>query len=87
MSEADDEGGWKFDVENLPAEDADEPAGTDEDGGEASDEDGEGEGNVAGSMVLDQPLEPGSPSMENTVFVLLGALCTVLLFLVVLGVI
>jgi hypothetical protein len=82
MSEADDEGGWKFEIEDLPQDDGEAAAGTDED-----DDEGDEEGNVAGSMVLDQPLEPGSPSMENTAFVLLGALCTVLLFLVVLGVI
>jgi hypothetical protein len=81
MSEADDEGGWKFELEDLPDEDAPDEGTAD---GEAA---GDEEGNVAGSMVVDQPLEPGSPSMENTVFVLLGALCTVLLFLVVLGVI
>ncbi|AQL42180.1 hypothetical protein BV210_05395 [Halorientalis sp. IM1011] len=79
MSEADDEdGGWKFELEDLPGEDDPE--------GDADDGEGE-EGNVAGSMVLEEPLEPGSPSLENTAFVLLGALCTVLLFLVVLGVI
>ena len=82
MSEADDEGGWKFELDDLPEDEGDESARADE--GEA--EDGE-EGNVAGSMVLDQPLEPGSPSMENTAFVLLGALCTVLFFMAVLGLI
>ncbi|WP_299264304.1 DUF7312 domain-containing protein [Halorientalis sp.] len=91
MSEADDEGGWKFDVEDLSEENGDEAAGTDEDGMETvdgdGDEDGDEAGNVAGSVVLEQPLEPGSPSMENTAFVLLGALSTVLLVLVVLGVI
>ncbi|MFB6083210.1 MAG: hypothetical protein ABEJ94_03070 [Halorientalis sp.] len=80
MSEGDDEGGWKFELEDLP----DEETPGDEAGADG-DADG-GEGNVAGSMVPDQPLEPGSPSLENTAFVLLGALCTVLLFLVVLGV-
>jgi len=81
MSEADDEdGGWKFELEDLPEDD---PEG-DADDGET--EEGE-EGNVAGAVVLEEPLEPGSPSLENTAFVLLGALCTVLLFLVVLGVI
>ncbi|WP_424019896.1 DUF7312 domain-containing protein [Halorientalis pallida] len=87
MSEADDESGWKFELEDLPEDESDGAAGADsgeDEAGEAGDGD---EGNVAGSMVLDQPLEPGSPSMENTVFVLLGALCTVLFFLMVLGVI
>jgi hypothetical protein len=86
MSEADDEGGWKFELEDLPEEDGDGSARTDEGEDEDEDEDGE-EGNVAGSMVLDQPLEPGSPSMENTAFVLLGALCTVLFFMAILGLI
>ncbi|RXK48618.1 DUF7312 domain-containing protein [Halorientalis pallida] len=84
MSGADDEGGWKFELEDLPEEGGEEAAGLDEEDGEDGDAE---EGNVAGSMVLDQPLEPGSPSMENTVFVLLGALCTVLFFMAVLGVI
>jgi hypothetical protein len=88
MSEADDEGGWKFEVGDLPAEDSDEAAGTDVDGDSGdSGADGDEEGNVAGAMVLDQPLEPGSPSLENTAFVLLGALSTILFFLLVLGVI
>lgn len=86
MSEADDEGGWKFELEDLPEDEGEAAAGPDS-GGDEDGEEGDEEGNVAGSMVLDQPLEPGSPSMENTAFVLLGALCTVLFFLAVLGVI
>ncbi|WP_336000099.1 DUF7312 domain-containing protein [Halorientalis halophila] len=84
MSEGEDDGGWKFAVEDLPDEAGDSTDGDEQPGDEEQGED-EG-GNVAGSMVLEQPLEPGSPSLENTAFVLLGALCTVVFFMLLLGI-
>jgi hypothetical protein len=54
--------------------------------GESSAEDGGG--NVAGHLGgLDDRLEPGSPTLENTLFVLVGALGTLLLFLRMAGVV
>ncbi|MGM0591018.1 MAG: DUF7312 domain-containing protein [Halobacteriota archaeon] len=46
-------------------------ADTDDTGGEATDED---------AWILEEPpIEPGSPSAENTLFVLLGAVMTLVL--------
>jgi len=85
MADGDDDG-WKFELEDLPGADdeaGDGEAGVDEAEADADDDSG---GNVAGSIGVDQELQPGSPSLENTAFVLLGALCTVLFFLVLVGV-
>jgi hypothetical protein len=62
---------WQFD----PA-DFDDP-GAD---GEAGDEDADG--NVAGSLLeLEDEIEPGTPTLEGTMFVVLGALATLLFLL------
>lgn len=93
MSEDEDE--WRFSVDELP-DDEDEPGDgyetdravkTADSSAEGADgEDDESGGNVAGQIGgLEETLEPGTPTLENAVFVLLGATATVLFFMVVAG--
>jgi len=56
-----DEEGWRFSLEDL----------------EAAAEDPEDEGNVAGILMRDEPLEKQSIDLENAIFFLVGALGTV----------
>jgi len=48
------------------------------------DDDGESEGNVAGALEPEAPVEPGTPTLENVVFATGGAILTVLVFAAVL---
>lgn len=78
MADTDDDQ-WRFSLSDLPDEDESES-----DNG--SESDGAGSGNIAGQMVgPDEDLEPGTPSLENSFFVLLGALVTLLVVLVMAG--
>ncbi|PSP74289.1 hypothetical protein BRC86_06670 [Halobacteriales archaeon QS_3_64_16] len=76
---AEDEEEWRFAVEDVgSAETAEDPAeeGQNEDRSDAEDLPGVPEG-----PEKRPPLEPGSPSLENTLFVLLGVFLT--LFMIV----
>ncbi|QLH81941.1 hypothetical protein [Halosimplex pelagicum] len=78
----DDEDGWDVTVGD---EDDDGPTvafgGTDGDDHAAGDgEDGEGGGNVAGSVTPELPVESDTPSLESAVFVAAGALLVLLVF-------
>ena len=70
---SDDDEEWKISVDDVgpPAheesEDYDEPA------------DGEADGNIAGTLGRNQPLEPGDVDFENAAFVVLGVLLVVVL--------
>jgi hypothetical protein len=88
---ADDEGderersaGERVEGGEATAEDGVTYVGTEDDGptvGIAADErDGESEGNVAGELVPEAPVEPGRPSLENVVFTTIGAILTALIF-------
>lgn len=84
---------WRYSVDDFPDDgpgvtesrangdgerDADAPA-TDADERESG-------GNVAGQIGgLDEDLEPGTPTLENAFFVVLGATATVIFFMVVAG--
>jgi len=57
---------------------------------DASDDTGEAggtddEGNVAGTLVPETPVEPGTPALENVAFATAGAVLTALVFAGVLG--
>jgi len=70
---------WRFDPADFDDSEPDAAAA-----GESEREDGseDEDGNVAGPLLdLEEELEPGTPSLEGTVFVLLGALTTVLFLL------
>jgi len=56
-------GEWRFSVTDVS---------------EPEDEDGDEEGNVAGILMRNEPLEPGSIDSENAFFFLLGSLGTIL---------
>jgi hypothetical protein len=76
---AGDEREWQFSVDEVGDDDPDGAA--DATGAGDSDETEEGS-NVAGSLLdLDEEIEPGAPTLEGTVFVVLGALATVLFLL------
>lgn len=78
----DDDDSWRFSLEDIEERQA---ADGDDDGTVEGEEPAEG-GNVAGSLSgLDEELEPQSPSLEGSFFVLLGALVTVLILLAMLG--
>ncbi|WP_458185139.1 DUF7312 domain-containing protein [Haladaptatus sp. NG-WS-4] len=62
---------WKFDVDDV---------------GEDGDASGEGDDTPTTFESMEEPVEPGSPSTENAVFVLLGVATTVFVFLRLLGV-
>ena len=69
--ESDGDDGWKFSVEDVGPQD--EPD---------SNENGDGaetDGNIAGTLDRNQPLEPGDIDLENAVFVVLGVLIVVVL--------
>ncbi|MFD1586791.1 hypothetical protein ACFR9U_07340 [Halorientalis brevis] len=84
---------WRYSVDEFPDDGPGtaerrgngegDVTGTDDDAPEQ-----ESSGNVAGQIGgLDDELEPGSPTMENAVFVVLGATTTVVFFMVVAGLI
>lgn len=76
--ESDDE--WRFSLEEIDAM-------HDGDAGEQSRRNGDQEGNIAGSLQRNQPLEPGDIDLENALFVALGALLVIgLIVAVVLGI-
>jgi hypothetical protein len=76
---ADDGEEWRFDPADF--DDA-EPAAAAAAEGEPDDGDADEDGNVAGSLLdLEEEIEPGTPTLEGTVFVVLGALTTVLFLL------
>jgi hypothetical protein len=60
------DGNWKFPLESLS---------------DGDDEDNKDEGNIAGTLARDQPLEPGDIDPENAFFVALGILVVVGLIL------
>lgn len=72
----------------VESDDADEEewvtvVGEDDDGptvGVATGDPDEGEGNVAGALEPEMPVEPGTPGLENVVFATAGAILTVLVF-------
>ena len=81
---------WRFSLDEVGPEAGDEGEsaehgadGAGADGGADADGDADEEGgNVAGSLLdLEEELEPGTPSLEGTAFVLLGALLAVLFLL------
>ena len=75
----DENGEWRFAVEDVGSAETDEDAseeGQNEDRSDAEDLPG-----VPESQAERPPLEPGSPSLENTLFVLLGVFLT--LFMIV----
>lgn len=71
--EDDGDDDWKFSVDDVsPA------AGSDSTENEQETET-ETDGNIAGTLQRNQPLEPGDIDLENAVFVLLGVLIVVVL--------
>lgn len=89
MADSDEE--WRFAVEDLPGEDGaegdgDEVAAADAGDHESRTPDEDPESNVAGTLATDDEIEPGQPTLENAVFVALGAFTTLLLFLTMGGV-
>jgi hypothetical protein len=91
---------WRYSVDEFPDAEVSENGddrerdvvtGADVEAGppddrEGEDEDEDDEGNVAGQVLgLDDRIEPGSPTLENAFFVLLGAVATVVFFMVVAG--
>jgi len=86
MADEDDE--WRFSVDEVGPDDADEEewvtvVGEDDDGptvGVATGDPDEGEGNVAGALEPETQVEPGTPGLENVVFATAGAILTVLVF-------
>ncbi|WP_247007291.1 DUF7312 domain-containing protein [Halorientalis litorea] len=84
---------WQFTLDDLDDETTDDPAAVDDGSGarERSDEhdggDGEDGGNVAGSLTVEDGVEPGQPTAENAFFVALGFASTLLLFLSIAGLI
>ncbi|WP_136717960.1 DUF7312 domain-containing protein [Halorientalis salina] len=90
----DDEDGWRYSVDDFPdddtAESTPETSSTADESSDGTDPeaDDESNGNVAGHIGgVDDELVPGTPTLENAAFVALGAVATVLFFLVVAGVI
>lgn len=73
----------KADDDWGPSEEWNDPAAL----GADDDEEQEWDEGVFGGADHDLPIEPGSPTLENAVFVLLGSLSTILVLLVLLGVI
>jgi len=77
----DEDDGWDVSVGD---EDDDSPTvafgGTEDGDAEAGADDGEGGGNVAGSVTPDLPVESDTPSLESAVFVAAGALLVLLVF-------
>jgi hypothetical protein len=68
---------WRFDVDEFDDEGAVAAAAA-ADAETEADEDG----NVAGSLFdLEDEIEPGAPTLEGTMFVVLGALATILFLL------
>jgi hypothetical protein len=92
MVDSEDEG-WQFTLDDLDDETADGPTAADDGSNarERSDEydegDGEDGGNVAGSLTVEDGVEPGQPTAENAFFVALGFASTLLLFLSIAGLI
>jgi hypothetical protein len=66
--ESDEE--WRFSLDEIDAMHKG-------DNGEQSHRNGDPEGNIAGSLERNQPLEPGDIDLENALFVVLGALLVV----------
>jgi len=73
---------WRFSIEEF--DDPDETGDGSREGSEefvdSGDRDSDGDGlggNVAGSLGLDEPLEPGEIDLENTLFVLAVVLLTI----------
>ena len=66
-------------TQGVNASDDDGAPGNDLHAGDDHPGDGEGEG-VFGEVVPAVPVEPGTPSIENAAFVLLGAASTIALF-------
>ncbi|GAA0247059.1 hypothetical protein ACFFQF_05885 [Haladaptatus pallidirubidus] len=57
---------WKYDIEDV---------------GDDGDDGGTGDDDTSQMYPVDEPLEPGSPSAENILFVVLGALTMLFVFL------
>lgn len=74
-SDSGDEEEWQFSIEDLEErEETHDPA---------SEEHDDRSGNVAGGIEHEQPLEPGEIDLENALFVTLGVLLVVGLFVAV----
>jgi hypothetical protein len=65
-----DDDEWKISVDDVGP-----PAHEDEEADATSDP----EGNIAGTLARNQPLEPGDIDLENAIFVALGVLLVVVL--------
>ncbi len=66
---------WKFSVDEFADESEEGDQWDDEEVGldaDAEDADDGTEGNIAGSLATDEPLEPGHIDPENALFVLVG---------------
>ncbi|WP_336327537.1 DUF7312 domain-containing protein [Halovenus sp. HT40] len=61
---------WKFSVEDVSPEEKPDPQ---------EEQNTESDGNIAGTLERNQPLEPGDIDLENAVFVVLGVLIVVIL--------
>lgn len=70
QDDEDDE--WRFSLDDLDDGEVGETA---------TDDSGDGDGNIAGTLETRQPLEPGDIDLENAVFVALGVLIVVGLIL------
>lgn len=66
--DADDD--WKFSLEDVSPEEKPDPQ---------EEQTTESNGNIAGTLERNQPLEPGDIDLENAVFVVLGVLIVVIL--------
>ena len=66
--EVDDEERWRFSVDEVGPQD--QPS---------SETSTETDGNIAGTLDRNQPLEPGDVNLESVVFVVLGVLIVVVL--------
>jgi len=82
---ADEDEEWRFSVDEVGSDDPDDgasPAATDAnaDAAQSTDRAGVDEGNVAGSLTPERPVEPGTPGVENVVFATAGAVLTALVF-------
>ena len=90
---SDDDEQWRFSVDEFPDDGPGEAERRANGEGDVTDSDADAEeqessGNVAGQIGgLEEELEPGSPTLENAAFVVLGATTTVVFFMVVAGLI
>lgn len=78
----DDGAAWRFDPAEFDGTGPDANGAAEDPDHEPADAADEEDGNVAGSLFdLEEDLEPGTPTLEGTLFVVLGALTTLLFLL------